>query len=113
MQNSINEWFRLKFDSGKKVIARLDEEFVISPTPQHSGEMPLLKAFALFLEPTNKVVVSRLMKQDWCLPQPISTPATLGEISTLYVDGSKEYGLDKHRQQVFVNSCERAMENKE
>ena len=80
-QNSIDEWFRLRFDSGKKVIARFDEEFVISSFYTNDGVIQLLgqemcialdvalatcgceaivEGFTVLLEPTNKMVVSRM-----------------------------------------------------
>ena len=131
----LDRWFDLKFNSGATVTARLDEAFFwkalytnadifkslgqemsisIDVAMSGSGCEAIVEGFYSVVKnhkksgrQSNEVLTHRAIV-DWCIPHPISSPATMLEIARIFVDGNEQFGLPKHRVNVFTDERARA-----
>ena len=128
-------FFKIGFESGVFVEARLCEETLVSsfyknPSVYESfgcevcivldvalaaggceavveGFYSLVKAHKKPGGQGNEMLVKRTVV-DWTLPDPLTCPKTMEEIGKLFTEGSKKLGLPKHQMPIFSDVRRRA-----
>ena len=131
----LDQWFELRFASGINVKAKLSEENVIASFYNNQTISDSLgKEMCIALDVAlaaggceaivegfysvvaahkknggqgNNVLVQRAIV-DWSIPDPISCPETMAEISHLYTEGDKKLGIAKHRLPLYFDERGRA-----
>lgn len=132
---SLHEFFELSLESGEKILARINEEKIISSFYTNedvygdvgrefsialdvalgaSGCEAIVEGFYSVMNlhkksgnQTNRVLVERSIV-DWTLPNPVCCPNTVRSITTLYTDGDPKYKLKKHRSVLFFDKQNRS-----
>ena len=132
---SLHTFFELSLESGEKILARINEEIIVSSFYTNeevygdvgrefciafdvalgtSGCEAIVEGFYSVMNhhkksgnQTNCVLVERSIV-DWTLPNPVCCPNTVRSITTLYTEGDPKYKLKKHRSVRFFDKQNRS-----